>query len=99
MTKTCVDHLHAVRHLFGSFFFLFYAPNAAAGRCPDDWNLIATCIKRHYYDFDGFVASWAAVGPCRATQVSHESHPRATVALASWRICVNQKTVPQLEAW
>ncbi|CAJ1327216.1 unnamed protein product, partial [Effrenium voratum] len=27
----------------------------SADMCPDDWNLIATCIKRHYYDFDGFV--------------------------------------------
>ncbi len=27
-------------------------------RCPLDWCTIATCIERHYYDFDGFVVSW-----------------------------------------
>ena len=24
-------------------------------RCPEDWCTMASCIERHYYDFDGFV--------------------------------------------
>lgn len=27
----------------------------SADMCPEDWCTIASCIERHYYDFDGFV--------------------------------------------
>ena len=30
-------------------------------RCPEDWCTIASCIERHYYDFDGFVVPWQGV--------------------------------------
>ncbi|CAE7287682.1 ansA [Symbiodinium sp. CCMP2456] len=49
-----VDELN--QELFPQCFFDEFDPLLdSADMCPEDWCTMASCIERHYYDFDGFV--------------------------------------------
>lgn len=49
-----VDELN--QDLFPQCFFDEFDPLLdSADMCPEDWCTMASCIERHYYDFDGFV--------------------------------------------
>ena len=52
----CLEMHGIAIHLFVSLCFQC-ASRLCVLRCPEDWCTMASCIERHYYDFDGFVVA------------------------------------------